>query len=252
MTMIMPNKSLIEKVGIATLTFYKPGSGFEEREGFARETIRRAREEGYDVVIVDAGSHLELLRYFKDLGAILINQTSGMGDGFRTAISEIQGLGKEFTAWMEAEKCNYVESIEKTAETLEQQGAEIAVPIRRDLSSYPKYQQHSDQFASLLFEELTGVNIDVFFGPKTWRTPLTKYFKDYDTKYGDQWEGLFVPLIDMAHDGKKIISVPIDYEHNKQQTQLEEHNLDFYLKRIEQLSKLGKAFVNRRNDLENS
>lgn len=61
------------------------------------------------------------------------------------------------------------------------------------------------------------------------------------TKTGDRWESIFLLVIDAIRDGRKIISVEVDYIHPQSQTENEEGNLDFDIKRLDQLYSLSKA-----------
>ena len=237
--------SLIENIAIATTTFYKPEQKVGQlRMKLARESVREATDLGYKIVVVDGGSSDEFLREIERYGAVVEAEEKGtMGTGRRHAISRAAELGK-IVAWTEPEKNSYISQIKKTAIPVHEGRADLVVPTRPSLDSYPTSQQHAEKFGNQVWYELTGIRLDMWIGPRTWRSDLSHYFTQYDgikAGFGDKWEAIFLPVMKMHHDGKKVIAVDIDYTHPQEQTNLEEGNMEFTGKRLIQLNNLLPA-----------
>lgn len=233
-------KELSDKLAIATTTFYKPNSEIDGlRAEITKNTIRIATELGYEIVVVDGGSSDELLKEFEKLGARIYPQIlSGMGKSRRQAIKEAHNLGREVVAWTEPEKESYIPEIIKTVIPIIQGSADLVVPKRKLLESYPIAQRYAEALGNAFWRELTGHDLDMWFGPRTWRRELSDYFLNYKGEYGDLWDSIFIPVMNAIFDGKKVISVEVKYTHPKEQTEIEEHDLGFYWKRIKQLENL--------------
>ena len=230
-------------VVIATTTFYRgsdPSSVY--RAELAIGLVQQARELGHQVAIVDGGSSDEVVARFKDLGAIVEQERDrGMGKSVRQVIQLAQDIGKPVIAWTEPEKLDYVGSIVKTARPIISDTVDLVVPARISMDSYPTAQQWAEPFGNAFWRELTGANLDMWFGPRTWGRAQTRYFLEYDGRHGDKWDSIFVPVMDAIHGGKRVVSVGVDYKHPARQTAGEEHDLTFYTKRVEQLDNLMKA-----------
>jgi len=93
----------------------------------------------------------------------------------------------------------------------------------------------------MFWENVTGLELDMWFGPRTFSREAAHYFLDYPGTYSDRWEALVIPILDMIADGKRIQSVLVEYTNPSQQTQIEEHDTSFDRKRIEQLQSITKA-----------
>lgn len=236
---------LSSRVAIATATLYNLNSESDRvRAELSKKTIKLARKLGYEIVVVDGGSPDKLLREFGNCGAKLhLQKTKGFGNSRREAIWYASNLGKDVIVWMEPEKAPYIPEIAKTVRPIVNGSADMVVPKRKSLKSYPSMQQSLERAGNLLWEKLTGLDLDVCFGPKAWRRELSSYFLDYGGEYGDAWGIIFIPVMDAISDGKRVISVEVDYTHPPEQTKVEEDDLEFHLKRIEQLYLLGNALI---------
>ncbi|MEK6833306.1 MAG: hypothetical protein AABY32_04615, partial [Nanoarchaeota archaeon] len=111
-------------------------------------------------------------------------------------------------------------------------------------------------FGDDCWRELTGTDLDVWSGPRTWRRELSDYFLDYDGMYhsyinkenkeifyGDNWDSIFIPVMQAILDGKKVEGIKINYTHPPEQTALEEGNYEYTIKRLDQLNNLVPAFT---------
>ncbi|MBL7148070.1 MAG: glycosyltransferase [Nanoarchaeota archaeon] len=233
-------RELSDKITIATTTFYNPNLEDDiHRAKIAKNSIRTANNLGYEIVIVDGGSSEELLKEFEKYGARVYSQTSkGMGKSRRQAIREAYNIGREVVAWAEPEKESYISQIVKTAEPIIKDSADLVVPKRKSLESYPAAQQYAEPLGNLFWKDLTGYDLDMWFGPRTWKKEISDYFLNYNGEYGDLWDSIFIPVMNAIIDGKKIISINVEYTHPKKQTEMEEHDLKFHWKRIKQLNNL--------------
>ncbi len=228
---------------IATATFYTGQTESEKvRSALALDTIKKAVELGYPILVLDGGSSDDLVMSFEAAGAtVKQHKTERYGESRRAAMQEAAKFGKEIIVWTEPEKVSFIGQISRTLVPFTEERADIVIPQRKSLSSYPTVQQYAEQFGNAYFRELCGPDLDVWFGPRVYRRDLLPYFLDYNGSFGDMWEGMCLPLLTMIKDGKKIVSVPVDYEHPKEQTVVEEHDLAFYDKRLLQLNNIVPA-----------
>jgi len=67
---------------------------------------------------------------------------------------------------------------------------------------------------------------------------LSNYFLEYNREYGDKWDSIYIPVMDIMHGGHRVRGVEINYNHPKEQTEIEENNIIFHRKRLEQLINL--------------
>jgi len=224
----------VSKVVIVTSTLYK-GSD-DVRAKLAIETICSAKEHGYPIVIVDSSPE-EIRDSFRGHGAIVFDaEKQGMGIERRQAIRETTGLAGPdgIVAWMEPEKTPFVPLLGQVVKELIAQSADLAIPRRRSLESYPEIQQHAEWLGNEAFRMLTGMALDVWFGPRVFRSNIASFFLDYRGEYGDLWDSIFVPIIRAIKTGKKVIGVEVDYIHPKEQTAIED-DFPMFEKRINQL-----------------
>ena len=61
-------------------------------------------------------------------------------------------------------KENYIFSIAKTVEPIADGSADLVVPRRASLASYPLGQQHAESMGNLFWNKLTGHDLDMWFG----------------------------------------------------------------------------------------
>ncbi len=253
-----------DAVAVATTTFY-PDPNIPILADRARLTgwmIKEAvNKYGYKVFVVDGGSHIDFVHEFENSGAVVIEEEEHargvLGPGRRQAIRAAYD-SRPINVWKEPEKHPYVKEIVKTAYPIAEGFADIVVPGRKSLSSYPEYQQNSEKRGNEHWEKVTGLPLDVWLGPKTFRGRLgwgfdaAIYFLVYDGHskdgkefYGDKWDATFLPIIDAYMAGAVCIGVPVDYTHPASQTKFEEGNAEYDKKRDIQLANLMSAISNR-------
>lgn len=245
---------LSDKVSIMMASRYDTSKPSDKvRADLARRTVEAARNFGYEVIIVDGGSSNELLNSFENSGAILKvepckhGETTNWGLRRRMALSCAYSRERPIIVWTEPEKLPLIEHLPKIVQPLLDDEADISIPGRMSLDSYPIMQQDIEKFANAYWAKLTNLEIDMWFGARAWKREVSSYLLNYRGEYGDRWEVTFVPFLRAWFKGKKITEVKIDYTHPKEQTAIEEGNLDFFKKRAEQLYNIVSAI---RQDLE--
>lgn len=243
------SKKISDKIAIATTTWYNPDLESDIiRADSAKKSVRTAIDLGYIVVVVDGGSSDELLREFERYGAKVYHQIAkGMGPGRREAIAQIHDIRRPVEVWTEPEKENYILQIWKTAIPILDSSADLVIPKRMSLRSYPIVQQFTEKIGNFYWKSLTGHDLDMWSGPRTWHNDIAHYFLNYKGRYEDKWDSIFIPVMDAIFDGKKVIGVDVEYIHPKKQTEIE-NNITFHKKRFEQLFSLTSAFRNHRKE----
>ena len=233
----MAPEDISNEVAIATSTLYDLKSESDMiRLNLAKKLIKKAVGSGYEIIVVDRSSEKDIVSDFFKLGARVYKQSEkGMGKGRREVMRYAYKTGRKALMWIEPEKESLVGEIPKLVKPILEDKAEIVVPKRKSLKSYPVVQQYSEPLGNLLFKQLTGRDLDIYSGPKVFSRGCVNYFLDYNGEYGDLWDCIQIPIMNAVFDGKRVLSVEVDYTHPKEQTEIEEGNLDFYKKRIEQL-----------------
>jgi|SRR3989344_3507094 len=234
-----------DKISIATTSLYRSDSESDKvRSEISLETVKTARQYGYEINIVDGGSSREITNTYKRYGANVIKQEGKtMGGSRRQAISKCIEGSKDIIVWMEIEKVGIIKYLSELAKPIIWREADMVIPKRKSLKSYPKAQQYAEPLGNLLWKTLTGEELDIWFGPKLFNQEISQYFLNYNGEYGDKWDSTMIPVMNAFYDGKKIINYVINYEHPKKQKKVEEGNLELDLKRIEQLSTLANPLI---------
>ena len=242
-------KDIPEKITIATTTLYNPNNPSDMiRTEIAKKLIRSSTGLGYKIVVVDGGSSDEILEEFEKSGALVKLQTKpGIGNSRREAIDYATGLKRDLVAWAEPEKGDYIQELWKTALPIIEGKADMVIPDRRPLSGYPVDQKYAEDLGNLFWKDLTGVDLDMWSGPRTWRRDLSIYFTEYNGEYGDKWDSTFIPVMNAVLDRKRVIGVKINYIHPPDQAKVEERDINFHRKRIHQLYDLTNALFEHWN-----
>lgn len=236
-------REITERMTIVTNTRYDYNLGNDRLRGeLAVKTIRTGIDLGYEIVIVDEESPDELLMEMVRAGARLFSsEQKGFGPSIRQAIREAMKLDRDIIAHTQPEKSDYILEIAKTAPPIIEDRAEIVIPKRKSMESYLFFQQQAEMLGNLFWKELTGTELDMWFGGRTWQKSISRYFLDYDGRHGDKWESIYTPIMDAIFDGKRVIGQEIDFTYPQKQKETEENNPLFSRKRIEQLENLTSA-----------
>lgn len=262
-------KKVGDAVAIATTTFYPDPNNpiLADRAELTELMIKKNVGLGYEIFVVDGGSHIDFIHGFQDAGATVMEEEEHprgvLGVGRRQAMLAAYETGREVIVWTEPEKVPYVPEIVKTAVPIIKGFADLVVPQRKSLDSYPGLQQLAEAFGNGHWSEVTGLNLDVWFGPKSARgksrdmIETVHYFLVYDSKsfdatldYGDKWDSTFLPIIDAHMASARCLSVPVDYAHPESQTKFEQGNPDYNMKRLVQLENLVPAILHRWREYE--
>lgn len=206
--------------------------------------VRNATGLGYEIVVVDGGSPDELLKEYEGYGAHVYEQIikgKDIGPPRRQAIEIANRIGREVDSWIEPEKYTYILEHHKTVEPIILGYADMVVPERKSMKSYPKFQRYSEWLANKYFYTLTGKKLDVMIGPRTWRRELSRYFLEYNGEYGDGSEYIFIPVMNAIINGERVIGVDVDFTYPEEQKVIEEDNEIFEWKRILQLYEISSA-----------
>jgi hypothetical protein len=235
--------TIAENTVIATCTLYNLEIASDIcRAELALKMIANAIKHGYEVVLVDGGSPVELKREFAKTGAKVFEQAKpGMGNSRRQAFQECIATKKPVIAYVDPEKFSYIDELHRTVEPIAIGAADMVIPCRRSMETYPTAQRYNEPFINSFWKDLTHTSYDVSFGPKTFKKELASYFLNYHGEYGDKWDAIYVPILDVLHHGHRIAEVTIDYIHPKDQTHVEEHDLGFYWKRLHQMDNVMGA-----------
>jgi len=215
---------MMHPVVLVTATSYKSNSEADRlRSRLAVDLVKKATSQDYPIIVVDGGSLPETVEQLKQAGARIFGQQSdSMGGAIREAIQEGLKLDPQVIFWTEPEKVDVVKNIDLIVRPILRSEAEMVVPKRRDLKSYPKFQQHSETLINLFWETLTKTALDISFGPKVFKKNLAQYYLEYQGGFGDRWEELNLPLARILNEGHKIKSIEVDYTHPIEQSNLED------------------------------
>jgi len=240
-------RDIAEKVAIGTTTFYREGDlNGRTRANLATITIKTAVDSGYRIIVVDGSPDDWFRKSIENCGAeIHLETQNGMGPSRREALQYAHDSKRPIISWMEPEKLDYVKEIWKTAKPILNGKAEMVIGNRGNLKDYPTSQQHTEHYGNTIWRELTGLDLDMWSGMRTWKRELSDFFLDYQGEYGDKWDSIFIPVMDAVFDGKKVVGVKVNYKHSIEQTTAEEGNALYSAKRLVQLDNLVPALQDR-------
>jgi len=238
-------------VYVVTSTWYsEPGV----RADLALETARSAVELGYVMIVVDGGkSYQGFQEAMEETGAeFYVQEKLGMDAARLQGLLEAyERVGpKDAVVWMEPEKVDFVRSIPVLVAPILSGRANMAIPIRKSMSSYPPVQRHTETAARLMVNDIVGggIDLDEFFGPFAIDKRALKYVVSFDPeKYGIHpdrvgWLRNHAPRLEILADSALVVrEVKIPYIHPCEQTKEETGVLAWHMKRITQLDNLIPA-----------
>lgn len=162
----------------------------------------------------------------------------------------------EYVAYAEPEKFPYVKEIWKTVRPLVRGNADLVVPKRTQASlrSYPVVQRLTETLGNDFFSRLTGCELDVFFGPESIASgEATQKFLDYEKCIypgkEDSHDAHIVPIMECILGKLRVLSIPVDYRHPKEQLQIEQHR-DSMIRRFARLYAHTRCLYERFKQLE--
>lgn len=263
-----------KSIAIVTATFYPswyPGEIRGEltadklRGDLALELFHQAKEQGFQVALVDGGSSEEFRKALTANGIEFQPQkeNGSQGAARRQALEIAGGLeGIKVICETEPEKVSMVSDCLETAAILIVNGqADIVIPKRGQESSstLPFHQAKSEQRSNKMYKQILRAHgllkeedpdIDFWFGvrlfankPEVVELFKRKYqFDPTETKLHQVVEKnidvysnpLFFPIIEALKRGFKVRSVEVQYTHPRQQTEFENDKPEFNRKRDSQ------------------
>lgn len=232
------------KLVIATTTFSQK---LDLRLSLALRTITEADKYGYDLVIVDGGSPEGFLREAASRGhaSILKQNEGGMGASRRQALREAGNLAGNdgVVVWMEPEKYPFVSQIGYASLPITNKQADLVIPERLNLNSYPEEQQYAEYIGNLSVGYMIGRKLDLWFGPRIMNGKALQEFMCYRGEYGnDTWDSISIPVFRCIAAKLRVVGVKVPYVHPLEQTEEEQGDLNMLIKRIDQLRNLVPAY----------
>ena len=208
---------------ITTCSYY--GSPNDFRLSLALETIKLAKAREVPFVTAD-NSPGPVQKILVDAGALVLPCDEGVtyGEKRRRALGHVLDGGL-IAAVMEPEKSSLIPFLDLLAWEI-QCGADMVIPWRRSLDSYPSYQRILEPYCnweafgiiggSTMYDLWSGIRI-------IGKGVAAQVFRAYHGQYGnDSWDSMYAPVPMALHAGAKIVSVPIDYVHPLSQKEAEE------------------------------
>ncbi|MBX7145574.1 MAG: hypothetical protein K1X79_14075 [Oligoflexia bacterium] len=238
------------KLAICTTTLYRTERRDEKiRWECARQFIQSCKNSEYTIYAIDGGSSHEVLDFLSCSGVSVFRQRGmTLGMARRQAILEAYKSAAPYILYTELEKYPLAPFIHDIVQLLEKGVAQLVVPERETLTSLPHEQYNAEVEGNDFFANLTGRPIDVWFGPRAWARPISRYFLNYQGEYGDTWESIFVPLLRAIKDGIPTHGLPLAYTHPQPQTAHEEGNAFYVHKRRKQLHVIREALLQTWNE----
>jgi hypothetical protein len=232
----------MKKIVVATTTNYPVAQDF--RPGLALMTLDEISAFMLDSVVVDGGSYPGFAGTARGRGAWVINATgSTMGAARRQAMAEAGKLaGAEgIVVWMEPEQVDFVRWILPAASAIYSGTADMVIPTRASLDSYPLEHQQTDILGNLAVEYLLGRRLDFWFDVVIMNQWTLKLALEYEGDYGDQRDSTMIPILRALTRGYQVDTATVEYEQRLEQTEAEAGDLDLLLKRAEQLQTIVPA-----------
>lgn len=231
---------------ITTTTFAKFNTLSEKvRAECALKTIEAAREHGYPIIAIDGGSPDYYIDELESLGAQVFKQEqAGMGNARRQALRQARDLAPAGHAivWTEPEKYPLIPELATPVQALVGMQLDLVMLRRLSLESYPPEQAMSYQLIALAVKYLTDIDSDFGWGPTVMSADAVEYYLSYESAYGDLWDGIHCPKLQIIHDQLPWTIVEVDYTHPREQTEAET-GMELFRKRIAQADQLVEAIT---------
>lgn len=217
-------------VVLAMTTYYQDGDQ-DPRSRVALETIQIAEKRGYKAVIVDGGTPGDFMIEAQSLRATVLRELPHkrgvLGIGRRQALAEAGKLAGSdgIVVWTE-EKPRAIDGLNTAIDAVSCGKFDVVIPNRGDgLKTYPPAQTYAEQYGNAMWNLYFSSypNIDTTNGPLDWwigirvmNVKALQWFLNYNGRFGDKWDSIFVPVIVGAFNGCKVggstLDVPYVYE----------------------------------------
>ncbi len=259
----MTRQNNLDELIIYTSTLYVDEKS-KVRSELCLNMLRNAEALGVTVVLADGGSNSNFINEVKKLSNVVLieGKTKSMGPDRRDALEEAVQLAarekmqRPCFLWTEPEKDGLITEQNLTNMVAEiKRGSNIVAPARKENAweSLPRNQRWFEQRANkrsleLMKEFSDGRHqqlLDLWFGPKMFDREGAKFFQEYnkDNNRIDLWDAILVPVTEAIKAGKRVASVPVDYEYSENQRQEDSNELK---KRLEQYSQILKEMGDRK------
>lgn len=243
-----------DDLAIFTSTLYDNSPIKRTRVPLSIRFFENARDLRIAVFAVDGGSNEEFVGKIKNFEnvTVAVQKNTSMGEhrrhALKMAMSSDIASDKEYYLWSEPEKYSLLEpeTLDSMIAVLRSGQADIVVPKRKSMDSCSAFQNEMETKANIKAAQIMGSEevFDLWFGPKMMNRTGARYFLNYKSDV-DKWDATIVPVVQALHDGKKIVSVPVDFKYDPIQKSMEEKSAEMDAKRIEQytsiISEIEKA-----------
>ena len=83
--------------------------------------------------------------------------------------------------------------------------------------------------------------LDMWFGPRGFSLAGAEFFLNYDGKYEDKWDAIFIPVVRAIVAGVDVGEEVVDFTYPAEQLTAEKDSREMVLKRLGQLDNLIPA-----------
>ncbi len=182
---------MVKDAVVFTTTFYNNSPEGIMRKNLAIGFAQRVVEQDYPLVVLDGGTDDgRFIDQLKSIGVYAFPETAkGLAPSRREALGYADKFAVEnnisILDWCEPEKVDHVHSIDYLVKRMKESGADLIVPHRISMRSYPESQEFSERFGNHLhtnngYVDIHGMPLDQFNGPHMWKRQMTPYFKVFD------------------------------------------------------------------------
>ena len=210
------------KAVLVTTTFSK--SAEDLRFQLALKTRDEAQKAGYPIIIVDGSPEESMRDLLRAHGATVYKEEGrGMGASRRQTIKAGIDTGTDVIVWLEPEKHPLVPLLGDCIEWV-LDGVDLVIPCRQSLESLPEYQELSELRANRELGFITGrPDLDLMFGPRVMSRTSAELLQKYVGKPSeDNWQILFIPVLQALEMKMPVCSMLVDYVHPPEQTVAEQ------------------------------
>ena len=230
-------------LAVVTTTKYDTDEASKVRASLAEQSFEQLEKLDIPTFSVDGGSEksfVDSTQRFEHLHSVQ-NDKLSMGESRRESLRlALQESNAPFLLWTEPEKADLLkpETLQKLLLPLRNHEADIVIPKRITKESYPEFQAWIEKRGNKRLTELLKSGqleeIDFWFGPRIFSRDMSDYFLKDE---GEKWDSIFTPVVKAAKDGKRLVSVDVDFQYPIEQRSIEEANellREFKQKRLEQ------------------
>jgi hypothetical protein len=246
---------------VVTTTYYPdPADPVQQvRAELASDAISNLRIKGFPVVVVDGGTHPDLIdvRDLMEAGATVeVGHSRDMvvtrQQAVRTAL--LTEPSAEFVVWMEPEK-DLAFLLSEWIDRMIRERASVLVPMRRSVASYPLFMQQHERRANEAISGLFGCDMgDHLFGPRIFSTQAARrhWLRPYEELGSDirLWGSIMGPVLSALASGERVVGLPVEFTYPESQRDAETDNPSMNAKRVLQHETIVQLFTDIRRHLD--